>query len=78
MTLGSWGTCGRLVRTLDGTEPTTSSTVYTSPVTLPGGAPTVLKARCLRAGKLLGHTVPAELPTSPPLPPKPDAYFDTE
>ena len=48
VTLGTWGLCDRVVYTLDGSEPTTSSTVYTGPVALPGGATTVLKARCMR------------------------------
>ena len=66
-----------MVYTLDGSEPTASSTVYTGPVALPGEATTVLKARCVRGGKMAGQTASTEFQTNPPVPPKPDVYLDT-
>jgi len=66
-----------VVYTLDGSEPTASSTVYTGPVALPGEATTVLKARCVRGGKMAGQTASTEFQTNPPVPPKPDVYLDT-
>ena len=76
VTLDALGLCDQVVYTLDGSEPTPDSTVYTGPVALSEGATTVLKARCLRAGKLLGLTTSAELQRSPPVPPKPDVHLD--
>jgi len=77
VTLGARGVCDRVVYTLDGSDPTASSTVYTGPVALPGEATTVLKARCVRGGKLVGQTASTEFQTNPPVPPKPDVYLDT-
>ena len=76
VTLGTWGVCDRAVYTLDGQEPTAGSTEYTGPVTLPRGAVTVLKARCVHGGKLVGRTAAAEFQANPPIPPKPDVYLD--
>ena len=76
VTLGALGVCDRVVFTRDGSEPTASSTAYTDPITLPAGATTVLKARCVRGGKLIGQMVSAEFQSNPPIPPKPEVYLD--
>jgi alpha-L-fucosidase len=76
VTLGTWGVCDRVVYTLDGREPTAGSTEYTGPVTLPRGAVTVLKARCVHGGKLVGRTAAAEFQANPPIPPEPDVHLD--
>jgi hypothetical protein len=77
VTVGAWGVCDRVVYTLDGSEPTASSTAYTGPVTLTGEGTTVFKARCVRDGKLVGQTACAKFQPNPPVPPKPDVYLDT-
>ena len=77
VTLGIFGICDRVVYTLDGSEPMLGSTAYTAPVIPPAGANTLFKARCVRGSKLIGPTACAEIRTSPPVPPKPDVYFDT-
>jgi hypothetical protein len=76
VTLAAIGICERIVYTLDGSEPQPDSTAYSGPIALPAGKTTMLKARCLRGGKLVGTTVSAEFQTSPPRPPKPDVYLD--
>jgi len=76
VTLGAVGICDRVVYTLDGSEPQPNSTAYGDPIVLPAGKTTVLKARCVRGGKLAGTTVSGEFQSSPPLPPKPDVYLD--
>jgi alpha-L-fucosidase len=77
VTLGAWGICDRVVYTIDGSEPTASSTTYTGAITPQAGAKTVLKARCVRGGKLAGLTASAEFQANAPVPPRPDVYLDT-
>jgi alpha-L-fucosidase len=76
VTLEAVGTCERIVYTLDGSEPQPNSTAYSGPIVLPAGKTTLLKARGVRGGKLVGTTVSAEFQTNPPLPPKPDVYLE--
>jgi alpha-L-fucosidase len=67
------GSCDKVVYTLDGSEPTANSTAYTGPVALAEReSNTILKARCMLAGRLVGATVSAEFCGIP----KPDIYLD--
>ncbi|MCX6924306.1 MAG: alpha-L-fucosidase, partial [Verrucomicrobia bacterium] len=77
VTLGVLGSYDRLVYTLDSSEPKPHSTAYAAPFALPAETTTLLKARCVRSGKMVGATACAEFQSSPPVPPKPDVYLDT-
>ena len=77
VTLDARGIFDRVVYTLDCTEPTAQSTVYTGPITLTLGMAAVVKASCVRDGKLAGQTAFAAFQPSAPALPKPDIYLDT-
>ena len=62
-----------MVYTLDGSEPIADSTPYTGPVVLAEReSHTILKARCMLAGRLVGSTLSAEFCGIP----KPDIFLD--
>ena len=73
----SFGICDHIVYTVDGSEPTPSSTVYAEPFVLPGNATVTVKACCVRAGKLVSQPMTATYPLNLPVPSKPDVALDT-
>ena len=73
VTIAALGSCDKVVYTLDGSEPMADSTPYTGPVVLAEReSHTILKARCMLAGRLVGSTLSAEFCGIP----KPDVFLD--